>query len=301
MKPIYLLLICSCLLTCNDGDIITTELDFEDTFESCGNIVFYKTKSQPAQTFSLQITNPVLTIDELKQVDEDNYFTTERTIDGKSNTLNLRSFKELPSNYFCNDIPPGENLLTKSEFSTNGKAIFETQLVEDDNDGIPAEYEDLNNNGDLTDDDTDGDGLPNYIDFDDDGDNVLTSAEATNFNEINFLGNARDTDNDGIPDYLDNDDDNDGVNTIDEESFTQDENPLNDITNVNVGADYLNSAISISTPFKAYRVHVIKQEYNVSIYLNNITLPTLTQDVYYFGKLKNTGLTNTERYVTPIK
>ena len=55
MKPIYLLLICSCLFTCNDGDIITTELDFEDTFESCGNIVFYKTKTQPAQTFSLQI------------------------------------------------------------------------------------------------------------------------------------------------------------------------------------------------------------------------------------------------------
>ena len=59
-------------LSC-DGDIITTELDFEDSFDSCGDIVFYKTRENPAESLSIQITNPAITIDDLLEVDESGY------------------------------------------------------------------------------------------------------------------------------------------------------------------------------------------------------------------------------------
>lgn len=48
-----------------------------------------------------------------------------------------------------------------------------------DNDGIVDKYEDLNNNGDLWDDDTDADGKPNFLDLDDDGDGYTTREEIT--------------------------------------------------------------------------------------------------------------------------
>ena len=62
--------------------------------------------------------------------------------------------------------------------------------------------------------DSDGDGTPDYLDSDDDGDGI------DSFNELarsRFDGNpsdALDFDGDGIPDYLDTDDDNDGLPTI---------------------------------------------------------------------------------------
>ncbi|WP_196885307.1 T9SS type A sorting domain-containing protein [Aureivirga sp. CE67] len=71
---------------------------------------------------------------------------------------------------------------------------------DDDNDGVVSSTEDLNGNGILTDDDTDGDGIPNYLDTDDDNDGVLTVDEDTNEN-----GDPTDDDddNDEIPNYLD--------------------------------------------------------------------------------------------------
>ena len=72
---------------------------------------------------------------------------------------------------------------------------------DEDQDSVYNIDEDLNHNGDYTDDDTDGDGIPNYLDNDDDNDGILTIDEDANGN-----GNPvdDDTDGDGIPDYLDN-------------------------------------------------------------------------------------------------
>ena len=50
-------------------------------------------------------------------------------------------------------------------------------ITDFDDDGIPDYMEDLNGDGDYTNDDTDGDGLPNYNDTDDDNDGWLTSFE----------------------------------------------------------------------------------------------------------------------------
>ncbi|WP_176829801.1 Calx-beta domain-containing protein [Tenacibaculum sp. MAR_2009_124] len=76
-----------------------------------------------------------------------------------------------------------------------------------DCDGVLNVDEDLNGNSDYTDDDTDGDGTPNYLDKDDDNDGILTLDEDT---DLNGTSHNDDTDGDGTPDYLDLDSDNDG-------------------------------------------------------------------------------------------
>jgi len=71
-----------------------------------------------------------------------------------------------------------------------------------DNDGVPSIFEDPDNDGNPRNDDTDGDGIPNFLDIDDDGDGIRTRNEDTNND-----GDPRndDTDGDGIPNYLDSD------------------------------------------------------------------------------------------------
>ena len=69
-----------------------------------------------------------------------------------------------------------------------------------DNDGVFDIYEDINGDNDLTNDDTDGDGIPNYLDEDDDGDGINTADE--DYDGDNDPTND-DTDGDQIPDYLD--------------------------------------------------------------------------------------------------
>ncbi|WP_083476315.1 gliding motility-associated C-terminal domain-containing protein [Lacinutrix mariniflava] len=73
--------------------------------------------------------------------------------------------------------------------------------------------------------DTDGDGVPNWLDSDDDNDGVDTINEDyadvdVSDGEVDPTGNDdptdNDTDGDGTPDYLDDDDDNDGILTIHE-------------------------------------------------------------------------------------
>jgi hypothetical protein len=61
--------------------------------------------------------------------------------------------------------------------------------------------------------DTDGDGTPDYLDDDDDGDGILTADEGADPNGDGDPSDAVDTDGDGTPDYLDDDDDNDGIPT----------------------------------------------------------------------------------------
>ena len=75
-----------------------------------------------------------------------------------------------------------------------------TGFVDSDGDGIFDSFEDLNGDNDLTNDDTDDDGIPNYLDEDDDGDGINTADE--DYDGDNDPTND-DTDGDQIPNYLD--------------------------------------------------------------------------------------------------
>lgn len=51
--------------------------------------------------------------------------------------------------------------------------------IDHDGDGILTKYEDVDGDGDIWNDDTDGDGKPNFLDVDDDADGILTRTEIT--------------------------------------------------------------------------------------------------------------------------
>jgi hypothetical protein len=118
--------------------------------------------------------------------------------------------------------------------------------VDYDLDTVATASEDLNGDGNLENDDTDGDGIPNFLDNDDDGDMVLTSFEYvfTSGRNSDAANSALDTDNDGIPNYLDNDDDGDGVLTINED-YNRNNNPADDDTNNNGLPDFLERAVAL--------------------------------------------------------
>jgi len=73
-------------------------------------------------------------------------------------------------------------------------------IADFDGDTISNNDEDLDGDGDATNDDTDEDGVANYNDIDDDNDGILTRNE-----DANGDGDPTndDTDGDGTPDYLD--------------------------------------------------------------------------------------------------
>ena len=47
------------IFSCNDGDVITESIEFGDTFEACGELVLFKTKSEPSESISFQITDNI--------------------------------------------------------------------------------------------------------------------------------------------------------------------------------------------------------------------------------------------------
>ncbi len=78
--------------------------------------------------------------------------------------------------------------------------LLDVNEADDDNDMVPNYKEDLNNDGEVWDDDTDADKISNFLDMDDDGDGILTRDE-----DINKDGNPTndDSNGNGIPNYLD--------------------------------------------------------------------------------------------------
>lgn len=295
MRKFLLVFLSLGLMTCDDGDIITVELDFEDTFVQCGELVFYKTKDDPSESLSIEFST-INSIEDFLIVEADNMY-----ISGNLDvTFNYRTYNTtLPTDYFCNNIPSSSVTILSDEQSDDSTAVITTILVEDDNDGIPAELEDINGDGDLTNDDTDGDDIPNYLDFDDDGDNVPTATENPDPNNDGNLDDAQDTDGDDIPDYLDTDDDGDGVPTRDEEASTDEPNqdPTDDVDNADIGPDYLNDMFSMSVPANAYRLHTIQQTYEISCFVSDISISNLTQQTLDFGTL--TPIQTDSRSLTP--
>ena len=311
MRKLSLLLaLLICTSSCDDGDIITVEIEFGDTFFTCGELVFYQVKEFPYETLSLRITSPEVTLDDFLQVDDDGNLIADNPfvvgINGTSNTFNFRTYNTDASSLFCNDVPPSGIQIIEDLSSPSGTATMNVFLTEDDEDGIPADVEDENLDGDndpaTNPTDRDGDGIPDYLDFDDDGDNVLTITELELDDDLDGDGdpltNPRDTDMDGIPDYLDTDDDGDSVLTIDEENDTQDQNPANDRTDPTI-ADYLNPVVNSTVPATAYRTHIIDEIFRVELVVTDIEFPTLVQDEFDFGTLIDDERLQSTRLVTP--
>jgi hypothetical protein len=287
-RLLALLFFASILLqSCDDGDIIITTFNFDDAqLKKCGtsgNHVFYKVNPEALESLSLRLGVT------------DSLYKTEGTkvyiLNGTSNFVNYRTYDgTLGDNYFCSSIPPTSPGVTVDYFAASGTVEFTTTFVYDDNDGVPADKE--------FDGDTDGDGIPDIYDEDDDGDNVPTARELDVQNEDgdnNPLTNPLDTDGDGTPDYLDNDDDNDGVHTRHEDK-NMDLNPRNDVTDPNVGADYLNPAVADTYEVNEYYEHKYTITKSVKIVLKNLVLISgeeeITVETLTMGTLENVETIN---------
>ncbi|MEZ4875446.1 MAG: hypothetical protein R2793_08355 [Flavobacteriaceae bacterium] len=271
-KLIFIIVISVLFIGCNDGDVIVTSFDFENaTLQVCGSdnsYLFFKINTAKTESISLLVANT-----------SDDFATNETLsvpLDGSSNVVNYRIYNgEVTASYFCNEVPPTSPTVTSEYLGSAGTAQFTIDPNYDDNDGITAENE---FNGD-----SDGDGLLDYYDFDDDGDNVPTLLELDTENadgDNNPLTNPKDTDGDGIPDYLDEDDDGDGVLTRDED-LNGDLDPTNDISDTNVGPNFLNASILESFTVDAYREHSFEFSSDVDISINNLVLVNGNEQITY--------------------
>src|SRR5690606_5862929 len=133
-------------------------------------------------------------------------------------------------------------------------------------DGVPSSIEMGDSASDFP--DTDGDGIPDYLDIDDDNDNVRTADEIDRSAQ-NSLDRYFDTDGDGIPDYLDPDDDGDGTPTRLEDS--NDDGPVNDRNDEGI-SDYLNPDIVDSYEVEFVLPNTISESYRLEVSVDNLTL-----------------------------
>ena len=190
--------------SCDDGNVDVPEFNFANVeIHTCGNVVLFKINGNEALSVELNENNI-----------ENAFFLTDwndREFSLGANAIRYRTFDSKPTTgYFCQNIPPTSPAIV-GEWIGSGTLIADTVMTIDDKDGVVEEVNDTLN--------TDGDSFPNYKDWDDDNDGILTKNEDPNGdnNPVND-----DTDGDGVPNYLDSDDDGDGIPSI-EESVTNDD------------------------------------------------------------------------------
>ncbi|MFD0860933.1 hypothetical protein ACFQ1M_01830 [Sungkyunkwania multivorans] len=205
MKKYLLLLGLLAFFSCDDGNFIVDELNFdESSVARCteGDLVYYMFNQERTEAIFITLASSI------------NDTIPDQTVSLSQSTSPLEyfAFASNGSTFFCRTVPDPDVSVIQQWTGAYSGGTFRNVLTFDDGDGIISEEEDLNSDGDEDNDDTDMDGLPNYLDFDDDGDNVPTAMEFDKDND----GEADDTDNDGTPDYLDADDDGDNVPTRNE-------------------------------------------------------------------------------------
>lgn len=310
----HLLFLILCLLTassCDDGNIIVTTFDFdqETPLSLCqqdNTNVLYYINPETNEAISFQFS----------QGDFSGAFIgldTSLTLTLDINSSNVITYRKLSdqangSDYYCQQVPPSSPQVLEEFVSTTGgtATLFISIEAQDDNDGVPAELEDINGDGNLFNDDSDGDGIPDFIDTDDDNDNVLTISEELEVVDDNgniIAGLYVDTDLDGTPNYLDADDDGDTILTNNEDlNYCEDpENPaLNPNNDVNVDGipHYLNTAETGSVNINVVKRNTITRSFITQVVFNDITFnnqsnaESLTFSIFTMGRYDTTQSQN---------
>lgn len=214
-------------ISCDDGDILVSDFEFEINdmnfcySEKSGDTVFYNANTDN------EVIYVVLENTEFKGEEE---FNDDETVGSSTVVEYIKFSSDLNADeYFCTavaSLEPIERKLIGDGGSINITTVNDILLDGDaDGDGLTNEFEGFDL-GTITDNfssllDSDNDGIPNFLDEDDDNDNVKTSLEIypKNDSQEDIIPEdgeelvPLDTDGDGDPDYLDEDDDNDDVLT----------------------------------------------------------------------------------------
>ena len=279
MRNYFLVLIFSCFVfvSCNDGDVISVELDFDKTLTRCGdtttsNYILYDTKNDPFESLTLLLPN---------NAQADSIFgpgisgkIETLLINGNSVRFNYRTYTADSNNYICQDIPDASVSVIDNYEASSGNAIFTTTFEDDDNDGVPNALE--------FDGDSDGDSIPDYKDYDDDGDNVPTKDENPDPNGYGDLSDMQDTDGDSIPDYLDMDDDNDGTLTKFEDE-NNNGNLFDDLATGAAVARFLDITVDDSFESSVTNPNEFSRNFSVNVTLENIDISILSTDSFFLG------------------
>ncbi|WP_133758283.1 hypothetical protein [Gelidibacter sediminis] len=290
-KLVYLLGLCLVLSACDDGDIIEVELDFDKQLSICElnpEVFFlYDTKTDPSESLSLIFPNNSTT----RQIfnPETNNYTSTFEINGTSTKFNYRTYDGKPENLICNLLPDASTNILKDYAASSGTVTTLTTFVDDDGDGIPSAFEDKNSDGDnnpaTNPTDSDGDGIPDYLDADDDNDNVLTKNEGHQYTTTDALRNAQDTDGDGTPDYLDDDDDGDNVLTrLEDENGNG--NPRDDFdeSTATPGVPrYLNKVATDDYNYQQFNKNTYQRIITVKFQIKNVNLDIISLTDIDFG------------------
>ncbi len=283
-KLLAIALLSFILISCDDGDLIVTSFDLEDErLTMCGEgndrVLYVINNDNIFESISFEFSSSSI-VDTLE-----NALTT--TVDqeiqiplGGDNRIIYRTYdSEVGDNYFCSQVPPREPRVLQEYRSTSGgivkiRTAFDDERFDQDadGDGIPNDEEGFSLEGDHQ--DSDGDEIPDYLDIDDDNDNVSTSREIVTLANDPTTDGYRDTDEDGVPNYLDPDDDGDGAPTrfeINQDDF--EEGRLDPALNVNDEGipHYLNEAIFTSFEHDEHVSHDINRIYRSVITVENLT------------------------------
>lgn len=283
------------LVACDDGDIITVDLDFDKILKRCDNFensyLIYDTKDSPSESLSLIIeknpTNELLFTEAI---------TSELPINASTTRFIYRTYNRAivssgSSEELCSAVPPSDLVIQNDYEASSGIIEITSTFVDDDEDGIPSVDEgrgELDEDGEYSNaQDSDGDEIPDYLDQDDDNDNVLTINEidTSDSGEIIFL----DTDNDNHYNHLDKDDDGDGIDTIleDEDGIN---GPINDIvidTEGNSIARYLYDGATDTYTNPGFIYNIYKRIVTTSFTIKNFDLEIINSDEIDFGTFEN--------------
>jgi len=287
----YILFLFLGFTSCDDGDIIINNFDFEDdTLSSCdkegtAKVLYIINNDDVFETISLQATNTsfsalsnVLTTDTINDISFNLTSTnklTYRTYDGT-----------IPTTYFCSDIPPSNPKVNEEFVSVGGTVkISTTRIYLDSTDSDGDGIKDV----DEFDGDTDEDGIPDKFDIDDDGDNVPTKSERYAVDDTTVFLN---TDGDDKPNYLDDDDDNDTVKTRKEVSednlLPTDPGNFNDdnlanYLNVDISEEYTGDIELLENSFKVKYTSIITIE-NLQLQNQDGTGEVISFETYRLGE-----------------
>ena len=302
IRRFYILFCFVFLVACDDGDILSVDLVFDQELERCDNFedyhLVYDTREDPSE--SLILVFP-------KNEDNNALFTTPTPV-GEPHTLDLsnsnirfiyRTYnRELESGDLCEIIPPATLSIIEDYEAGAGQVQITVTVVDDDNDGIPTEFEGLA--GEAYPDgiywdsqDTDDDGIPDYIDEDDDNDNVLTIDEIIqDDDDYSPLTHTLDTDGDVTYNHLDNDDDGDNVFTYleDKDGDLNPRDPANYVVDEENGENVLRYLSNQSNAVEAFddpgkRVTTFSRIVTTTITIVGIDLEILRATTVEFGTL----------------
>lgn len=325
MKKIFAALLFSfALYSCDDGDITVTSFDLEDSdltlCEIDGKKVLWAVNNEDVyESMSLELMDNRLN-DTLAQtiLTLDVNDSIVINLSGEKNRLVYRIYDaEINGRkYFCQGVPPGSPRVLEEYVSAGGKVLITTNfndlgLNEDadaDGDKIPNAEEGYDPDGGnhL---DTDSDGIPDYLDIDDDNDNVPTESEyGADPGEPTTEEGYLDTDEDGIPNYLDPDDDDDGVLTrheVNEEDIQRAIEENNDgflspelTAEVDGLGNYLNEEVSLPNFEHELQLdHSISRDYRSIIVIEEFNLirqdgsgEDIRFDTYNLGRFSANGI-----------